>query len=44
MVFGFGVRGPSRVQCGMGHGNRAGVDLIYIVSVVSLSLHRLTKV
>ena len=42
MVFGFGVRGRSGDQCGMGCGDRAGVDLIYIVSVVSLSLPRLT--
>ena len=42
MVFGFGVRGPSGDRCNMGHGVRAGADLIYIVSVVSLSLCRLT--
>ena len=42
MVFGFGVRGLSGDQCGMGHGDRVGADLIYIVSVMSLSLHRLT--
>ena len=42
MVFGFSVRGPSGVRCSMGYGDRAGADLIYIVSVVSLSLRRLT--
>ena len=42
MVFSFGVRGPSGDQCGMGCGDQVGANLIYIVSVVSLSLHRLT--
>ena len=42
MVFGFGVWGPSRDRCSTGYGDRAGANLIYIVSVVSLSLHRLT--
>ena len=42
MVFSFGVRGPSGDRCNTGHGVRAGADLIYIVSVVSLSLRRLT--
>ena len=42
MVFGFGVWGPSGDRCNTGHGVRAGADLIYIVSVVSLSLRRLT--
>ena len=43
MVFGFGVRGLSRDQCSMGYGDRAGANLIYIVSVMSLSLRRLTS-
>ena len=43
MVFSFGVRGLSGDRCNTGHGDRAGADLIYIVSVVSLSLHRLTN-
>ena len=42
MVFSFGVWGPSRNRCGMGCGDRAGANLIYIVSVVSLSLCGLT--
>ena len=42
MVFGFGVWGPSGDQCSTGYGDRAGADLIYIVSVMSLSLCRLT--
>ena len=42
MVFGFGVRGLSGDRCSTGYGDRAGADLIYIVSVVSLSLCRLT--
>ena len=42
MVFSFGVQGPSRDWCGMGHGDWVGANLIYIVSVMSLSLHRLT--
>ena len=33
MVFSFGVWGLSGDQCGMGHRDRAGADLIYIVSV-----------
>ena len=43
MVFSFGVWGPSRDQCSMGYGDRVGANLIYIVSVVSLSLCRLTS-
>ena len=43
MVFRFGVWGLSGDQCGMGSGDRAGANLIYIVSVMSLSLHRLTN-
>ena len=44
MVFGFGVWGPSRDQCSMEGGDQAGADLIYIVSVMSLSLCRLTGI
>ena len=42
MVFSFGVQGLSGDQCNTGYGDRAGADLIYIVSVMSLSLRRLT--
>ena len=44
MVFRFGVWGPSGDQCGMGSRDQAGANLIYIVSVVSLSLCRLTPI
>ena len=42
MVFSFGVWGPSGDRCGMGCRDQAGANSIYIVSVMSLSLRRLT--
>ena len=35
-------QGPSGDRCSMEGGDQVGANLIYIVSVMSLSLHRLT--